>query len=135
MHVQEMIASHPVGGGISDGVMIACIEACYDCGQACTVCADACLGEPMVKDLVACIRLNLDCADICAATGRIVSRRSGDAALVQTMIAACAEACRRCAEECERHADRHDHCRICAAACRECESACRDAADPLLALN
>jgi hypothetical protein len=131
-----MIASHPHTDGGGNGALIACIEACYDCAQACTVCADACLGEEMVKDLVRCIRLDLDCADICQATGRVASRQSAaEVGLTLQMIAACQEACRLCAEECERHADRHAHCRICAEACRDCESACRDAGDPLIALQ
>src|SRR5258705_1330788 len=114
MHAQEMIASHPTAGGGANGALIACIEACYDCDQACTVCADACLNEPTVKDLVRCIRLDLDCADICAATGRIVSRQSvSDTQRAQRLIAICGEMCRQCAEECERHAARHAHCRVC----------------------
>ena len=70
MHVQEIIRSHPAAHG-GDDALIHCIEACYDCAQTCTVCADACLGEEMVRDLVRCIRLDLDCADICAATGQV----------------------------------------------------------------
>jgi len=73
-------------------------------------------------------RLDLDCADVCAATGTILSRQTGaDAGLVQTMLSACAEACRRCAEECEQHAEHHQHCSVCAEACRSCEQACQNA--------
>ena len=35
--------------------------------QVCTACADACLGEDDVGELTRCIRLDLDCADLCAA--------------------------------------------------------------------
>jgi hypothetical protein len=42
------------------------------CGR---VCADACLGEEKVEMLRRCIRLNLDCADVCNATGRMLSRQ------------------------------------------------------------
>ena len=129
MHVQEMIRSHPAVHGGEGDALIRCIEACYDCAQTCTVCADACLGEEMVSELVGCIRLDLDCADICAATGQIASRRTaGDMGLVRRMIETCAEACRVCGDECARHADRHEHCRICAESCRRCEQACREAA-------
>ena len=132
MHVQEMIRSHPAVHGGEGAALIRCIEACYDCAQTCTVCADACLGEEMVKDLVGCIRLDLDCADICATTGQIASRRTGgDMSLLRRMIETCTEACRVCGDECERHAERHEHCRICAESCRACERACREAAEGL----
>jgi hypothetical protein len=83
----------------------------------------------MVKDLLQCIRLNLDCTDVCTATGRLASRRTGtNEALLKRMIETCAEACRLCGAECQKHADRHEHCRICAESCRRCEEACREAA-------
>jgi hypothetical protein len=129
MHVQEMISAHPhVRGNVNDA-LIRCIEACYDCAQACTVCADACLGEKMVARLTQCIRLNLDCADLCAAAGSMASRRTGTNELViKRVIEACADACRLCGDECSKHADAHEHCRICAEACRRCQNACLEAA-------
>jgi hypothetical protein len=48
-----------------------------ECAQACTACADACLSEQNVADLAKCIRSNLDCADICDTTGRVLSRHTG----------------------------------------------------------
>jgi hypothetical protein len=42
----------------------------------CTICADACLAEDGVRDLVHCIRLCLDCADACAAAVRILGRQT-----------------------------------------------------------
>jgi hypothetical protein len=75
-----------------------------------------------------CIRLNLDCGDVCAATGAIATRRTGsNEILIQNMLESCALACRPCGEECESHAEEHQHCRICAEACRRCEQACHDA--------
>ena len=76
--------------------------------------------------LAACIRLDLDCADLCDVTGRIVSRQTAfDRELAAAALQACATACRRCGDECELHA-RHgmEHCRVCAEACRRCEQAC-----------
>ena len=75
-HVQEMLRTHPVQSQVEMSALADCIEACYDCAQTCTTCADACLGEDMVAGLVRCIRLNLDCADVCAATGRLLSRQT-----------------------------------------------------------
>jgi hypothetical protein len=82
----------------------------------------------MVASLRQCIRLNLDCADICNITGRIATRRTGsDEEMIRRMLDACAAACRVCGEECQRHADKHEHCRICAESCRSCMEACIEA--------
>lgn len=114
------------GDGVEEKVR-ACIEACGACAQACVLCADSCLAERAVADLVACVRLDLDCADVCESTQRVLSRRTGeDDTLVRTLVKACAEACRLCGEECDRHAARHEHCWVCAEACRRCECACRE---------
>ena len=128
MHAREMISTHPdVKGSISEA-LVRCVEECYACAQACTACADACLAEEMVRQLRQCIRLNLDCADVCAATGALGSRRTGsnEQVLLQ-MLEVCATACRVCGKECDRHAGQHDHCRICAESCRRCAQACQEA--------
>lgn len=132
MRAQEIISTHPEVRGNTNDVLIRCIEACFDCSQACTSCADACLAEDMVTQLRQCIRLNLDCADVCAATGALASRRTGsNEALLKTMLEACGLACRLCGAECSRHAQMHQHCRVCADACRRCEQACMEAASTI----
>ncbi|WP_251858579.1 four-helix bundle copper-binding protein [Herbiconiux sp. L3-i23] len=114
-------------GDIDRDKLVASIEACLECAQACTACADACLSEDMVADLTKCIRTNLDCADLCEATGGILSRHTGyNANLTRAALEACRTACASCADECERHADMHEHCRICAESCRRCENACAE---------
>jgi len=129
MHTQQMIATHPHVRGDVNPSLIRCIEACFACAQSCVACVDACLAEPMVADLRQCIRLNQDCADLCDATGRLTSRRTGsNERILKQTIELCAEICGECAAECARHAQQHEHCRICADACRACESACRAAA-------
>lgn len=128
MHAQEMISSHPHVKGSTNDTLIRCIEECFDCAQACTSCADACLGEDKMEQLKQCIRLNLDCADICDAAGHVASRRTGsNPMLIRQMLEVCASACRMCGEECAKHASMHEHCQICAEACRRCEQACHDA--------
>lgn len=124
MHAREMISAHPDAKGSVSEPLIACIEACYACAQTCTSCADACIAEDDVAQLRQCIRLDLDCADMCSATGALASRRAGsNQEVLRTMIEACALACRVCAEECEKHAH-HEHCKVCAEECRHCEEAC-----------
>lgn len=123
----EMLASYPKDlGGIDRELLQRSIESCFECAQACTACADACLGEDSVAELRSYIRGNLDCADVCGATGRVLSRQTGeDADLTRAMLEACVVACRTCADACSQ--DAHlEHCRICSEACRRCEEACRD---------
>ncbi|GAB3200073.1 four-helix bundle copper-binding protein [Geodermatophilus arenarius] len=124
----QMLDTYPADlGGIDRERLTACIEACVECAQACTACADACLSEEMVAGLRKCIRTNLDCADVCEATGRVLSRHTGyDANLTRTVLEACAAACRACGDECASHSGMHEHCRVCAESCRRCEQACRD---------
>ena len=125
MHVQEMIATHPAVEASPDETLLRCIEDCFACAKACTSCADACLAEERVADLRQCIRLNLDCADLCATAGRMATRHTGgNRHLLVETLNACALACRFCADESERHAELMEHCRVCADACNRCEEAC-----------
>jgi hypothetical protein len=127
-HVAQMLDTYPADLGDVDRAALArCIDECFDCGQACTACADACLSEAMVAELAKCIRTNLDCADVCEATGRLLSRHTGyDANLTRAMLQACVTACTSCAQECDRQAGMHEHCRVCAQACRRCAEACQE---------
>jgi hypothetical protein len=128
MTVQEMLKTHPQAPGVDRDALTRCIDECSSCAATCTSCADACLGEETVRELVRCIRLNLDCADVCDATGRVLTRQTAfEPQLARQMLEACAQACGACAEECARHAGHHEHCRVCAEACRRCEQACDDA--------
>ncbi|MBB4932009.1 hypothetical protein F4561_002829 [Lipingzhangella halophila] len=64
---EELLRAHPrdIDGDIE--TVKTCIERLAECAQACLACSDACLGESDVADLVRCVHLNLDCADVCAA--------------------------------------------------------------------
>ena len=127
MTIAAMIDSHPHASSVEHEALSQCIEACFSCAAACTSCADACLAEDMVQELVKCIRVDLDCADVCEATGHVMARQTAfEPQLARYVLEACIQACRVCAEECERHAQHHEHCRICAEACRRCEQACSD---------
>jgi hypothetical protein len=124
--VSPMLESHPRPSSHHADIA-RCADACFACVEACQACADACLSETTVAGLTNCIRFNLDCAAICAATGSVVLRIGrSDPQPLQAQLAACVEACRMCAEECSRHATMHAHCRICAEACATCQRACED---------
>ena len=124
-YAEPMLQTHPWPGNVDLGALVECIEACFGCAQSCTSCADACLSEEMVAELRKCIRLNLDCADICEVTGKVLTRQTDyDAPTSKRLLETCRKACATCGEECERHAEMHEHCRVCAEACRRCEQSC-----------
>lgn len=97
------------------------LETLNACIASCEYCATACLSEQDVKMMAGCIRLDRDCADICALTARFVARSSAYATHLLTV---CAEICKACADECGKHTHM-THCKECADACRKCEAACR----------
>ena len=93
-----MLETYPQSINLDREQLAVAIDALIDCSEACTACADACLSESMVAELTKCIRTNLDCADICATTARVLSRHTGyDANISRTLLEACAMACRACA--------------------------------------
>jgi hypothetical protein len=114
-----------------DKLLAAAIDAISDCAQACQADTDADLSEPDLTEMVKCIRLCLDCVDICAATGAVLSRLAEyDPGVTLPLLESCIAICKSCGEECEHHAHM-EHCRICADACRRCEQACRDLLETL----
>ena len=124
MHsVARMMSANPSRAKHADhDFMAECVELCLACEQTCLICADACIGEKQPEMLRRCIRLNLDCADVCGATGRLLSRLAGaDPSLLRAQLEVCLRACATCGAECQRHAEQHEHCRICAEVCRACE--------------
>ena len=124
-HVQQMVQTNPTQAAVEESTLVECIEACFDCAQSCTACADADLGEQDIQMLIRCIRLCLDCTEVCEATGKILSRQTAfDAEMARAALEAFARACRVCGDGCEQHAEHHEHCRVCAEACRNCEQAC-----------
>ncbi len=126
-YAKQLLDTYPRDFNLDAGQLAATIDALSDCAQACTACADDCLSEEMVAELTKCIRLNLDCADVCTATLKVVSRQTDyDANVTRSLLEACVTACRSCGDECERHAQMHEHCRVCAEACRRCEQACNN---------
>jgi hypothetical protein len=122
-----MLSTYPAEINFDRARLARAIDALAACAQACTACADACLSEQNVAVMAKCIRTDLDCADICAITARVLSRHTGyDANITRSLLQACATACHSCADECQKFAGMHEHCRICAEACRVCEAACRE---------
>jgi Domain of Unknown Function (DUF326) len=127
MSYARQMLEDDTASGVDASLLATAIEALNDCAHACTADADADLREGDVVGMVKCIRLCLDCTDVCTATVGVISRRTAyEEAVTGPLLEACAATCARCGEECERHAQEHPHCGVCAEACRRCEQACRD---------
>jgi hypothetical protein len=126
-YARQLLDTYPSSASADAGVLAAAIDALIDCAQACAADVDADLGEQNVAEMVTCIRLCLDCTDICIATTGVMSRPGDyDAGVARPLLEACVASCKSCGDECERHARMHEHCRVCAEACRRCEQACRE---------
>jgi len=126
-YARQLLDTYPTGFPVDDDLLAATIDALSDCAQACTADVDADLSEQDLTDMVLCIRLCLECTDICTATVGVTSRPAlYDADVIRPLLEACVASCKSCGDECERHAPMHRHCRVCAEACRRCEQACRD---------
>ncbi|QBI54520.1 four-helix bundle copper-binding protein [Streptomonospora litoralis] len=124
---EEFLRSHPRDIAADDvDLLKTAVERLAACAQSCTACADACLGEPDVAELVACVRLNLDCAEVCSAAERVLTRRTEpDAELHRGLLESVVLYTQACARECDRHGEHHEHCRLCADRCRLAEDASR----------
>jgi hypothetical protein len=124
--IEPMLRTHPGADGRHVTDYADTLDLLAACEQTCTACADACLGETEhLTALRHCISTNLDCADVCTATARVLARQTEPPnALIETQLHACVLACQLCADECRKHARMHQHCRICAETCRQCQERC-----------
>ena len=124
-YARQMLDTYPGTVGVDAAVLAAAIDALSDCAQACIADVDADLSEQNLAEMVTCIRLCLDCADVCTATIGVTSRQASyDASVTRPLLQACVAICKSCGDECGRHAQMHEHCRVCEQACRRCEQAC-----------
>jgi len=130
-YARQLLDSYQGTVNVDVTLLAAAIDAISDCAQACIADTDANLGEQDVTEMVRCIRLCLDCTDICTATAAVISRPADyDANVARPLLQACVAICKSCGDECERHAHMQ-HCRVCAEACRRCEQACRELLDAM----
>ncbi len=131
-YTRQMLDTYPRAFNVDADLLAAAIDALDDCAEACNADNAADLSEQNVAEMVTCIRLCLDCVDICTAAARVIGRQTEyDAGVTRPLLESCVVACRTCGDECERHAVDMPHCRVCFQACRHCEQACRDLLDAL----
>jgi hypothetical protein len=125
-YARQLLDTYPGTAGVDADLLAAAIDALSNCAQACIADVDADLSEQNPAEMVTCIRLCLDCADVCTATIGVMSRQASyDGNLTRPLLEACVAICKSCGDECGRHAQMHEHCRVCEQACRVCEQACR----------
>jgi hypothetical protein len=123
--LEKMLRSRPAGDFPFSEDYAALLTLLERCATVCVTCADACLGEKEIAPLRRCIRLDLDCANVCTTTARVLVRqREASADLTHALLHTCSLACQLCADECGSHAEMHEHCRICSESCRECQEHC-----------
>jgi uncharacterized membrane protein len=119
-YARQLLDAYPGSVTADAGVLAATIDALSDCAQACIADADGDLREQNLAEMVTCIRLCWDCADVCNATLGVVTRQTArDASVTKPLLEACIAICKSCGDECERHARHHEHCRVCGQACQE----------------
>jgi hypothetical protein len=116
--------AHGGGHAMHGGEHDECARACSDCQRACDSCANHCAQMVMqgAPDHLTTLQSCLDCAEICAAASRIVSRGGPFGEII---CKACADACAACGKNCEQFPD-DEHMAQCAKVCRECEQECRE---------
>jgi hypothetical protein len=131
-YARQLLNTYPGTINADAGLLAATIDALGDCAQACVADADADLREQNLTEMVKCIRLCLDCTDVCTATMGVVSRQTAyDPSVTRPLLEASIAVCKSCGDECEHHAPHYEHCRACEEACRRCERACRELLDTL----
>lgn len=96
-----------------------CIDACLRCASICNHCAICCTEDEDVQMMAKCIQLDMECAEICYASAKLMSLGSDRA---KDICLICADVCNECANECSKHDN--EHCRECSRTCRNCSEQC-----------
>ncbi|MCD7976053.1 MAG: four-helix bundle copper-binding protein [Tannerellaceae bacterium] len=96
-------------------------HALAECIHVCNYCFSSCLEEEDVKMMKECIKLDKECAEICAAT--LATIYPGNH-FTNEMLILCKKACLACAEECGKHS--YEHCQTCARVCQACAKMCEE---------
>src|ERR671918_1386621 len=94
-YARQLLDTYPGTFNVDAAVLADASDAVNDCAQACTSCADDSLAEQDITALVKVIRLDLDCADVCTATVRVLSRQTEyDANLTRSLLETCVTSCK-----------------------------------------
>lgn len=105
-------------------------RACISAELACAAWLSAALRRNNLDKWRGCIALTLDCLDISAATGKILTRGlDSDPAVLAALLEACANACATCGAECHRLAAGHPLCLTCGDVCLRAQLECERVAN------
>jgi hypothetical protein len=109
--------------GTASDELTAAIDALEDCEKASNACAMAMVeGGGMAAE----VHQALDCADVCDATERVLSRGPApDPRVTAAVVEAAIVACEASAAACGAHAGHHDHCRLHSGSAKACADALR----------
>ncbi|MFD7711161.1 hypothetical protein ACFV6E_04755 [Streptomyces sp. NPDC059785] len=111
---RELLGSITTATPLSTEVLAQAVDVLAECEQVATACAIGMLGEKDADAFRTAIGHCQDCADVSAATRRILVRGSShDAGLLRAQVEACRIACKRSNDACKPHAQHHEHCRLC----------------------
>jgi hypothetical protein len=113
---------------IDETVLTSVINALNECAYACAIDIDEDLAELGIGnvEMERCVRLCLNCADICTTAAGVLRRRAVlEVDVSIPLLDSCLAICISCGDECQIHAPMHEHCRLCGESCRRCEEACR----------
>ncbi|MGV9666003.1 hypothetical protein ACWDUL_16610 [Nocardia niigatensis] len=123
----ELFESLNISSGFGSTQIAAGVDTLLECEEAVTACAAGMLSEPNVGPLISAVAADLDCADVVAATRRLLTRHSGsDTSVISAQLEACLLACERSRQLCRVHAEEHEHCRLCAQATERCIETSRE---------
>src|SRR3982074_3959796 len=104
-YARQLLDTYPGTVGVRAASRAPTIAALSTCAQACDADTDADLSEPNLAEMVTCIRLCLNCKDVCTATVAVMSRPAqSDASVTRPLLEACVAICKSCGDECGRHA-------------------------------
>ena len=101
-----------------------CMKTCSDCMNVCNTTAHHCFEQVKAgkQDHAPTLHLTVDCQEFCAASAKLIGRRSP---LMGSMCEACAQACEECAAACEKLSS-DSQMAACAQECRDCAKSCRE---------
>lgn len=130
LQTRELFASISTASPLSAEAVAEAVTVLAACEQTVTACAVGMLTEKDADELRPAISQDLDCADVTAATRRILTRGTNhDPELLLAQVEACRIACQRSHELCLRQANHHEHCRLCAEATQQAVRICRTVLD------
>src|SRR5215469_6347679 len=104
-YARQLLDTYPTALNADAAVLAATLDALSDCTEACIADTEADLNEQDLAMMVKCMRLCMNCADVCAATMGVVTRQAEyDAKVTRPLLEACIAICKSCGDECARHA-------------------------------